>query len=930
MDFAAQITRLPIAVDETAATRAREANGWAGGDMARLIGGTAGSSPYLAGLIEREGQWLSEAVAGPVDGVIPGLMAAAGEGDPAGALRQAKRRLALFTALADLAGIWPLEKVTGALADFADRAVQVAWRHALEQEAARRKSVLEPEDVDDDLCGIFILAMGKMGAGELNYSSDIDLIVLFDQDRWPERDPHELRASLVRATREAAKLLSDNTAEGYVFRTDLRLRPDPSVTPVCLSMEAAERYYESVGRTWERAAHIKARVCAGDLREGAGYLERLRPFIWRKHLDFAAIQDAHDMRLAIREHKGLHGTALEGRDLKLGRGGIREIEFFTQTRQIIAGGRDPELRVRGTVEGLARLAEKGWVGEEEAAQLSADYRAHRELEHRIQMVHDQQTHALPKDAAGIERIARLSGEGDTQAFRAGLEARLGRVAKLAEGFFAPGKKRQQEDGPEWGEAAREIMDRWKGYNAFRSTRAGELFARIRPELMERLAGAARPEEALTAFDGFLRGLPAGIQIFSLFAANPQLLGLIVDICATAPELAEYLSRNAGVLDAVIGGDFFADWPDAATLEASLSAEMARAGDYEGKLDTARRWAKEWHFRIGVHLLRGHADALVSGEQYALLAEAVLRAVYPVVEAEHARRHGAAPGRGAVVLGMGSLGAGWLNARSDLDLIMIYDANGAEASDGARPLTAGAWYARLTKALVTALTALMAEGRLYEVDMRLRPSGNAGPVATSLSAFAAYQREEAWTWEHLALTRARVICGAEALAREVEAVRCEVLAAPKDRARVLADVAEMRARIFDAKGSGGGLEAKIGPGRMQDIELTAQAAALLAGLPARRLDDQLAGAEGWLGEGAGVLAQSYALLRQVQGCSRLLTAGALEPEALGQGARALLARETGVEGLEALSDRVDEAARGAAKVIEGALGGAERGDDGREG
>ncbi|MBY6152897.1 glutamine-synthetase adenylyltransferase [Vannielia litorea] len=922
MEFESRITRLPIAVDASAADAAVNSAGWAGGDVARLLSGMAGSSPYLAGLLAKEAAWLEGALAGPVEDVVPAVLAEAEEGDVGVSLRVAKRRLALFTALADLSGVWPLEKVTGALTNLADASVQIAWRRALEQEAARRKSILEPEDVDEELCGIFVLAMGKMGAHELNYSSDIDLIVLFDQDRWPERDFHELRTSLVRATREAAKLLSDNTAEGYVFRTDLRLRPDPSVTPVCLSMEAAERYYESLGRTWERAAHIKARVCAGEFKEGAGYLERLRPFIWRKHLDFAAIQDAHDMRLAIREHKGLHGTALEGRDLKLGRGGIREIEFFTQTRQIIAGGRDPDLRVRGTVEGLARLAEAGWVGAEDAVQLSADYRAHRELEHRIQMVHDQQTHALPKDAAGIERVARLAGEGDTAAFRARLEERLGRVAGLAEGFFAPGRKRTiEEEAPEWGEAAREIMSRWKGYAAFRSTRAGELFARIRPELMAQLGGAAKPEEALSAFDGFLRGLPAGVQIFSLFASNPQLLGLIVDICATAPELAEYLSQNAGVLDAVIGGDFFADWPGVPVLEAQLAEEIARVEDYEGKLDTARRWMKEWHFRIGVHLLRGHASALVAGEQYALLAEAVLRAVFPVVEAEHAARHGAAPGRGAVVLGMGSLGAGWLNAQSDLDLIVIYDAAGVESSEGKRPLTAGAWYARLTKALVTALTALMAEGRLYEVDMRLRPSGNAGPVATSLSAFAAYQREEAWTWEHLALTRARVICGAEALAAEVEAVRCEVLAADKDRTKVLADVAEMRARIFEAKGTGGGLEAKIGPGRMQDIELAAQAAALLGGVPDRRVEAQLdAGA---LEGDTAQLAETYALMRQVQGCARLLTAGPLETEALGEGARALFARETGIEGLEPLAEQMDEAARLAARVIDTALGGAEQ-------
>ena len=920
MEFAEKISRLPLAVDETAAETAREAAGWAGGEVAKLLEGTAGSSPYLAGLIGKEAGWLEGALEAPVAEVVPGVLAGLEEAEHIGvALRVAKRRVALFTALADLGGVWPLEEVTGALTALADRAVQLAWRRALESEAARRKSPLQPEDVDDSLCGIFILAMGKMGACELNYSSDIDLIALFDQDRWEGHDFHEVRQSLVRATRHAAQLLSENTAEGYVFRTDLRLRPDASVTPVCLSMEAAERYYESLGRTWERAAHIKARVCAGDFEAGAGYLERLRPFVWRKHLDFAAIQDAHDMRLAIREHKGLYGKRLEGRDLKLGRGGIREIEFFTQTRQIIAGGRDPELRVRGTVEGLAALAEAGWVGRKEADQLAEDYRAHRTLEHRIQMVHDQQTHALPKDAKGIERVARLGGWGDTGAFRADLEERLERVAELAEGFFAPGKKPEAPAEPDWGEGAQEIMDRWKGYPALRSDRAVELFGRIRPELMERLGGAAKPEEALQAFDGFLRGLPAGVQIFSLFASNPQLLGLIVDICATAPELAEYLSHNASVLDAVIGGDFFADWPNVAALTAALEEEIARADDYEGKLDTARRWMKEWHFRIGVHLLRGHASAEVSGDQYAFLAEAVLRAVWPVVVEEHARRHGAPPGRGGAVLGMGSMGAGWLNSRSDLDLIVIYDAAGVEGSEGKRPLASGAYYARLTKALVTALTAPMAEGRLYEVDMRLRPSGNQGPVATSLGAFASYQREEAWTWEHLALTRARPVAGERALAGEIEAVRREVLESGHDRAKVVEDLAAMRARIFEAKRSGDPLEAKVGPGRMQDIELFAQGAALLAGVPARRTTDQLAAAEGWIGgEAVRALEASYTLHRRVQACARLLTAGALEGEALGEGARALLMRETGCDGLEALAAEMAAAAKAAAEVIEAAL------------
>ncbi|MDE3029823.1 MAG: glutamine-synthetase adenylyltransferase, partial [Paracoccaceae bacterium] len=439
--------------------------------------------------------------------------------------------------------------------------------------------------------------------------------------------------------------------------------------------------------------------------------------------------------------------------MKLGPGGIREIEFFTQTRQLIAGGRDPDLRVRGTVEGLARLAEKGWVTAEVATDLTALYRAHREVEHRLQMVQDAQTHDLPTAPDGFDRLARFMGEGDTSRFRSALKARLERVEALTEGFFAP---TDVAPLPDLSPAAQEIVAGWRNYPALRSARAVEIFKRLRPEILTRLARAANPDEALRQVDGFLAGLPAGVQIFSLFEANPSLIDLIIDIASTAPGLAQYLARNSGVLDAVIGGAFFSPWPGRAALWADLAQALDAVPDYERKLDAARRWAKEWHFRIGVHHLRGLIDGFEAGTQYADLAEAVVAAVWAPCLAEFARKHGAPPGRGAVVLGMGSLGAGRLHSASDLDLIVIYDPDGLEASEGPRPLAARPYYARLTQALVTALTAPMAEGRLYEVDMRLRPSGRQGPVATAIDAFRSYQVTEAWTWEHLALTRARAI------------------------------------------------------------------------------------------------------------------------------------------------------------------------------
>ncbi|GAB4389126.1 [protein-PII] uridylyltransferase family protein [Albidovulum sp.] len=918
MSFASRLGRCPIPHDTARAAGVAARFAGLAPELRELVAGAAGCSPYLAGLAERHADWLEAALAGDPGDALDAALAAIGtaEREALGtALRLAKARVALLAGLADLGGVWTLEEVTGALTRLADQAVQAALAACVGEEIRRGRL---PGMTADDAAigaGMVALAMGKMGAGELNYSSDIDLICLFDDGRFAPDEVQEARAGLIRAVRRMTALLSDMTAEGYVFRTDLRLRPDAAVTPVCISMSAAEQYYEAQGRTWERAAYIKARPCAGDRAAGERFLATLTPFVWRRHLDFAAIQDAYDMRLRIREHKRLHGhIVLEGHNMKLGQGGIREIEFFAQTRQLIAGGRDPELRERTTLGALAALARKGWVAPETAEELAALYRAHREVEHRIQMVGDTQTHDLPQSAEEFDRLARMCGEGDTGRWRAALRDRLERTAAIAEAFFAPG---EAAPAPRMSPQMREIVEGWGAYPALRSERAVAIFRRLQPEIIARLDRAANPIEALRQFDGFLRGLPAGVQLFSLFEANHQLIDLLIDICATAPALAAYLSRNSAVLDAVIGGDFFAPWPGGKALAAALADRLHEAPDYEAALAAARRWAREWHFRIGVHHLRGLVDASEAGRAYADLADAVLSALWPVCLAEFARKHGPPPGRGAVVLGMGSLGAQRLNAGSDLDLIVIYDAAGVEASDGPRPLAARPYYARLTQALVTALTAPMADGRLYEVDMRLRPSGRQGPVATSIQAFESYQMADAWTWEHLALTRARPVAGEAALGDEVEAIRRAVLAAKAGGAAVAADTAAMRERIFAAKAPGGAWQAKIGPGRLQDIELFAQCCALRAAAPARRVEAQLRAGQraGLLApEEAGQLERTHRLLWRVQAAARLLTEGEIDMEAIGEGGRAFLLRECDASDLAELRSRLDAQTARAAQII----------------
>lgn len=928
--FAARLTRAPLAHDPAAGAEAAGLLADLAPEMRALIAGAAGCAPFLKGLIAQHAGWLRAALAGPPEAALAAELAALAPAplpETARALRLAKGRIALLAGLADLGGVWPLEAVTAALTRLADAACQRALAAALADEIRRGRIPGALSGDEETGAGMVVFAMGKMGAHELNYSSDIDLICLFDETRFDPADRPEARAAFIRATRKMAATLADHTAEGYVFRTDLRLRPDASVTPVCISMEAAERYYESLGRTWERAAWIKARPCAGDLAAGARFQATLRPFVWRRHLDFAAIRDAHEMILRIRAHKGLVAgpsgqVALDGLNLKLGPGGIREIEFFTQTRQLIAGGRDPGLRAPDTVGALAALAAKGWVPEAVAAELTAQYRAHREVEHRLQMVQDAQTQTLPATPEGWDRLARFCGQGDTGAFRAVLAGRLAAVVGLTEEFFAPAEAAPM---PDLTPAQAEVVAGWTAYPALRSTRAQEIFARLQPEILGRLVRPGAGDEALISFDRFLGGLPAGVQLLSLFEANPVLLDLMADICTTAPRLGAYLARNSAVFDAVIGGAFFAPWPGMAALRASLAERLAGLGDYERQLDAARLWAREWHFRVGVHHLRGVIDAVEAGAQYADLAEAVLAALWPPVVAEFARRHGPPPGRGATVVAMGSLGAGRLSATSDLDLIALYDPAGAEASDGPRPLPARSYYARLTQAFVTALTASTAQGRLYEVDMRLRPSGRQGPVATAFETFRSYQQHEAWTWEHLALTRARAVAGDPGLGAEFEQLRRALLTDKAPGPRIGADVAEMRARLRAARPGGGALQVKDGAGRLQDIDLFAQMGALRAASPARRTEAQLVAARrmGLIDPAeAEVLTQAARLMWRVQAALRLLADRTTDPEALPEGAQRFLLRETGAPDLSGLTAALARHAEAAAAVIDRRLGAAD--------
>lgn len=919
MNTLQNVTAGPIPYNETRGAEARALFADFPENLRDLIEGTAGCSPYLDQLLRREADWLRSVVNHDLDTTFASILDDISDDNfqaLSDSLRTAKRRGALLAALADLGGLWSLEMVTGALTNLADRTVQACLDHLVPVEIARGKL---PGCTAEDSAGLVVLAMGKMGAGELNYSSDIDLIVLFDEIRHDPENYGEVRAGFVRITQRMVKLLSAVTGGGYVFRTDLRLRPDPSSTPVCMAMEPAERYYESLGRTWERAAFIKARPCAGAIDAGWAFLDRLKPFIWRKYLDFAAIQDAHDMRLRIREHKRLHGpVVVPSHNMKLGRGGIREIEFFTQTRQIIVGGRDNEVRQRETLKALKALVKNNWVDADIAAFLNDAYVEHRTVEHRLQMLEDAQTHLIPEDLEKRERLAFFCGTRDLEAFESTIKDRLQKVHDLTERFFVSEDEPEAETPDfERPDFVNNVVDQWATYPALRTERASRIFARLKPEILSRLADSASPEDALLQFDAFLSGLPAGVQLFSLFEANPSLLDLLVDICATAPELARYLGRNSKVFDAVVGSDFFESLPDLESLRSELSVQIASTDFYEDALDVTRRWVKENQFRIGVHLLRRISTADEAAVAYSNVAEACLTNLFPVVCNNFSKRYGSPPGKGAAVIAMGKLGSREMTATSDLDLIIVYDAEGVEASDGAKSLPITTYFARLTQAALSALTAPTSEGALYEVDMRLRPSGRQGPVATSITAFREYQMNEAWTWEHLALSRARVVAGNADLAVIVRDAMRSAICTPHDRAKVIGDVREMRAKLAGEKADNL-WEMKHGAGWLMDIELLLQTGAVLYGITGveRPLDmlPELVDA-GWVSaEKAARIAAALTLYTNIQQVARLAVDGPIDPDSAARGLLDLLVQVAKVENISALEVLLRHTADSMADII----------------
>ncbi len=825
-------------------------------------------SPYLRDSAAVSPQLIAAALSDPLETVLEELIATArdcwkprdgqtpSETEVMASLRRAKRSLSFVVALADLGRIFSARDTTLYLSRFADAAVAAAIDHLLLAGHESGKVVLKDVERPSERSGLIVIGMGKLGGHELNYSSDIDIVVFFDPESGILVDPVDGTEIYGRMMRRLVRILQERTADGYVFRTDLRLRPDPGSTPLAVPVEAGLLYYESRGQNWERAAFIKARAMAGDIAAGEDFLRQLVPFVFRKYLDYAAISDIHSIKRQIHVHKGHGAIAVKGHDVKLGRGGIREIEFFAQTQQLIAGGRMPPLRTRQTEVALKALAEANWITQDIAAEMTEAYWFLRDVEHRIQMVRDEQTHNLPDTEAELKRIAFMLGFADTASFSARLERTLRSVERRYARLFEQETKLSgvegnlvftgEQDDPGTlktlaslgferpADMARVIRTWHYGrYRATQSVEARERLTEMMPKLLKAFGESSRADEAMLRFDSFLSGLPAGIQLFSLIGNNPALLSLIVRVMSSAPRLADIIASRPHVFDGMLDPALMAELPTRDYLAERLRSFLTVARHYEEVLDRLRIFAAEQRFLIGIRLLTGAIDGAEAGRAFTDLADLLIEQTLTAVEREIEAAHGHYPGGRVALMGMGKLGSFELTAASDVDVILLYDYDDeASESDGEKPLDATRYYTRLTQRLIAALSAPTAEGVLFEVDMRLRPSGNKGPVATRIRAFRKYQQEEAWTWEHMALTRARMVAGDEDLGDETCAVIAEVLDRPADVAKIAADVREMRDLIEKEKPPRDIWDLKLIPGGLIDIEFIAQHLRLVA--PAKGL------------------------------------------------------------------------------------------------
>jgi [glutamine synthetase] adenylyltransferase / [glutamine synthetase]-adenylyl-L-tyrosine phosphorylase len=832
-------------------------------------------------------------------------------------LRQCRRHAALVAAIADITGHWPLERVTHALSDFADAALSATISHLLRGAAENGDIVLADEHFPEDGCGYVALAMGKYGARELNYSSDIDLIILYDPVKVDCRAARGLQHSFLRLSRQLVGILDQHTEDGYVFRVDLRLRPDPSSTPIAIPCAAAQSYYATRGELWERAAMIKARPVAGDIALGRRFLSELSPFIWRDQMDFSMIRDLQSIKKRINAHRGSGEIGFLGHNIKLGRGGIREIEFFAQTHQLIYGGSDPYLRCQRTVDALTTLTEAGWIDDRVADELTEAYEFLRQLEHRLQMVDDQQTQTLPSDAGELRRIAGFMGFEDGDDFRDTLLHHLHRVAGHYTGFF--GDSSPPAGAPSWTPASAAATDqaletlrhagfkdadgalhRLQAWHKGSLCTAGDERSRaasveLIPAAIEAAGRTGDPDRTLESLDGFLAGLDKDHRCFSLLSANPRVIDLLADIVAAAPAFAARLSHEPEQLQAALSPDFFSLLPDRRLFMAEL-AELVRLPDLQAAIDRAAAWANARRFQIAVNILRHRIDSSEAGRALCGVADAIVRSFAARLADQ------------VTVLAFGPYGTGDLATGSALGLLILHESGDDPAA---------------ARQLATVLSAPAKNDPLCKAIGGACPWSKAGPLVASLDAFA--DQASLDFQPLLALSQARLVFGSPT-GRASEMVR-GLVTARHDMPRLAEAAREARRAAVEAGATDAIVEPRRCPGGLDELELTVRLhqwrhAAQLPTVLGASLPDALAtlASQSLVPEPlVKRLLAAHRLLRQLDCAVGIATDGPVRRDQLPAPVLSLLARAGGAKTLQQLEDAVADATAMVGEAFRAAAG-----------
>lgn len=773
----------------------------------------------------------------------PPRLEAEREADWPGQLRRWRAAESTRLIWRDVHGLDSVEDTLAGSSRIAEQALAVALEAVSGVVRSRHGEVRDAAGKPQSLV---VFGLGKLGGGELNFSSDVDLIYAFAEHGGSD-GPRPLDAEnyFTRIGQRLAHLLGDVTADGFCHRVDLRLRPFGASGRLALSFSAMEQYYQREGRDWERYAWIKSRPVAGDLEAGERLLESLRPFVYRRYLDYTALD-------GLREMKSMIDAEVQRREmaenLKLGPGGIREIEFLVQAMQLIRAGREPGLRQRSLLAALSSLGAAGHLPAETVRQLGDAYRFLRRLENRVQMLGDQQTHALPENPLSRLRIARALGFADTAALLLRLDGHRSVVAQAFAGLLQARRRKLEPTAiarywqglPESGDAsvlgdagfaeAEALHARLRDFArspsvAALTERARQRLDHVLPALIEASAQSSAPDAALPRGLALMQSIARRTSYLALLDEQPAALARLVDVTARSSLLSERLAAHPLLLDELLDSRAAGALPDAETIRAQVADQVAAqaALDVEASLVALNELRQSLSFRIALATLAQRQPALASARQLAELADGLLSAVLSLARRELEAAHGVLPGAGFAVIAYGSVGGHELGFDSDLDLVFLHDARGDEISDGARPLEAARYFARLAQKLVGLLGTVTAAGRLYEVDVRLRPDGAKGVLVSSLQSFAQYQQDRAWTWEQQALVRARAVAGDATLCARFEQVRCEVLTRDRDPLALRADVIAMRRRMRDELDRSDGLrfDLKQGEGGLVDLEFLMQ-------------------------------------------------------------------------------------------------------------